>query len=133
MASEPAMNATELRALLERLANAWRRRDYAAAAALFADDVRYADPLRYAFVSRTALREFFEADEGYEQRTVWHSIIFDEDGQSGAAEYTYDGSQRYHGVALVRVQRGEITHWREYQHVDAREWDDFALGAGAPP
>ncbi len=93
---------------------------------MFAEDVQYIDPLRYSFTSRTALREFFEADEGYEQRTVWHTIIFDEQQQSGAAEYTYDGTHRYHGIALARVRSGMIAQWREYQHIDAREWVAFA-------
>ena len=35
----------------------------------------------------------------------------------GAGEYTYEGTHRYHGVAIVRVEGGLITHWREYQHM----------------
>jgi ketosteroid isomerase-like protein len=111
--------------LLARLADAWARRDYAAAADCFAEDVRYADPLRYSMLDRPSLRAFFEDDEGRDQSTVWHTVVFDEERQVGVAEYTYEGSQRYHGVALVRVAGGRITHWREYQHVDPRPWDDF--------
>ncbi|MGH9903310.1 MAG: nuclear transport factor 2 family protein [Pyrinomonadaceae bacterium] len=120
------MTKAEFKKLLDSLADAWGRRDYAAAAEAFAEDVRYADPLRYSFDGRARLREFFEADEGYAQRTVWHTVVFDEEQQAGAAEYTYDGTHRYHGTALVRVGGGEITHWREYQHVDPRGWEEFA-------
>jgi hypothetical protein len=74
------------------------------------------------------LRAFFENDEGYPQRTVWHTIVFDEEQQVGAAEYTYDGTHRYHGTALVRVKDGKVTNWREYQHIDPREWKEFASG-----
>jgi hypothetical protein len=35
------MTKTELRDLLHSLADAWTRRDYAAAAGFFAEDVRY--------------------------------------------------------------------------------------------
>ena len=91
-------------------------------------DIRYADPMRYSFRGRAQLRAFFEADEGCSQRCVWHTIIFDEDQQVGAAEYTYDGTHRYHGIALIRVEDGRITHWREHQHVDARAWEEFASG-----
>lgn len=110
------------------MAEAWSRRDYAAAASAFAEDVRYADPLRYSFSNRGQLRAFFDADEGYEQRVEWHTIIFDEAEQAGAAEYTYDGTHRYHGTVLIKVEGARITHWREYQHTDSREWEEFVCG-----
>jgi hypothetical protein len=122
------MTKTEFRDLLETLADLWSRRDYATAARAFAEDVRYADPVRYSFSSRAELQAFFEADQGYSQRTLWHTVLFDEDQQVGAAEYTYDGTHRYHGTVLVRVGEGKITHWREYQHIDSREWKVFASG-----
>jgi hypothetical protein len=120
------MTSAGFSALLDRLAGAWARRDYATAAACFAEDVRYADPLHYAFSERASLRAFFEADEGADQRTDWHLVLFDEARQIGAVEYTYQGSRRYHGVALVRVRDGVITHWREYQHVDVRSFAAFS-------
>jgi ribosomal-protein-serine acetyltransferase len=116
----------EFRALLERLAAAWRARDYATAAACFAADVHYHDPLRYSFTGREALRAFFEADDGREQRIAWHTIVFDPARQAGVAEYTYEGTQRYHGAVVIGVARGEIASWREHQHVDARTWEEFS-------
>ncbi len=126
------MNSAEFRQTLLSLADAWGRRDYAAAAAAFAENVRYADPLRYSFAGRAELLAFFEADDGHPQRTVFHTVVFDEGRQVGAAEYTYDGTHRYHGVALVRVEGGRITHWREYQHVDPRAREEFAAGTLFP-
>lgn len=122
------MTSAEFLAMLDALADAWARRDYRSAAHWFADDVRYADPLRYAFSDRASLQAFFEADEGLPQRTTWHQRLFDEQAQVGAAEYTYEGTHRYHGVALIRVADGRITHWREYQHVDARSWAEYSAG-----
>ena len=119
------MTDADFRRLLARLSEAWGRRDYAAAAACFADDVRYADPLRYAWRGRAAVRAFFEADDGPPQRTEWHTVVFDEAAQRGAAEYSYEGTHRYHGVVLIAMREGLITHWREYQHVDPRPWPDF--------
>jgi hypothetical protein len=119
------MTQTEFRNLLQSLADAWSRRDYATAADFFAEDVRYGDPTRYSFNGRAELRAFFEADEGYDQRTVWHTVVFDEEQQIGAAEYTYEGTYRYHGTVLVKVADGEISGWREYQHIDPREWERF--------
>lgn len=119
------MTKAEFRALLEALAAAWARRDYAAAAEAFAPDVRYSDPWRYFLAGREELHRFFADDDGREQSTVWHTVVFDEDQQVGAAEYTYEGTHRYHGTVLVQVQGGLITHWREYQHVDSRPWEEL--------
>lgn len=120
------MTKAEFATFLEQLAQAWSRRDYQAAASFFADDVKYADPLRYAFNGQGELRRFFEADEGQEQHTQWHLVLFDEDDQIGAVEFTYQGSHTYHGVAIIKLKSGKITHWREHQHVDSRPWPEFA-------
>lgn len=120
------MTAAEFRALLERLAEGWRRRAYLEVAAHFAEDVHYADPLRYRIEGRAALLAFFREDGGHEQRTSFHEAVFDEARQVGMAEYTYEGTHRYHGAVVIRLAGGVITHWREYQHVDARGWDEFA-------
>lgn len=122
------MTADEFRAVLDELSDGWARRDYAAVAGKFAGDVHYGDPLRYAFRDRAGLQAFFEADEGHEQHTTWHTVVFDEAQQAGAAEYKYDGTDRYHSVMLVRVRDGKITHWREYQQVDPRGWEEFVSG-----
>lgn len=119
------MNSAEFKQMLSALADAWARRDYAKAASFFAADILYGDPLRYSFHGREQLRAFFEDDEGFEQKTVWHNVIFDEAQQLGAAEYTYEGTHRYHGTVLIRVKDGLITHWREYQHIDSRDWENF--------
>lgn len=122
------MNKLEFREMLCSLADAWTRRDYEKAASFFADDVRYADPLNYSFANREDLKKFFINDEGFEQKTTWHTIIFDEEEQTGAAEYTYEGTHRYHGTALIKIKDDKVTHWREYQHIDKREWEEFASG-----
>jgi hypothetical protein len=122
------MNSAEFHGMLLALAAAWQRRDYPTAVSFFAEDVKYADPSRYEFANRADLQAFFENDEGLEQQSVWHHILFDEARQLGVAEYTYDGSWRYHGTVWIRVQDGVITHWREYQHTDPREWEDFVSG-----
>ena len=116
----------DFRALLAQLAAQWTAREYATLVQRFAPDVHYADPLRYRLDGRAALLAFFENDDGLPQRTDWHVAVFDAATQTGAADYTYEGTHRYHGVALIRFADGLITHWREYQHVDARAWRDYA-------
>ena len=122
------MTKAEFTEMLNELANAWERRDYGAAAGFFSEDIRYADPTRYRMASRAELLQFFRDDGGYPQHTQWRLVIFDQDQQVGAAEYTYTGTYQYHGVVVIRVGDGFITHWREYQHIDSRAWEDFASG-----
>lgn len=122
------MTRAEFTASLEALAQAWTDRDYEKAASFFAEDVRYADPLHYRFASRADLLRFFQDDDGYPQRTVWHNLVFDEEQQVGAAEYTYEGTHRYHGLVLIKVSGGKLSHWREYQHISPLEWKDFCSG-----
>jgi SnoaL-like domain len=119
------MTTQEFRELLDRLATGWAKRDYGAVAQQFSENVRYGDPTRYSFENRSELQRFFENDEGYEQRTVWHTVVFDEAQQLGAAEYTYQGTHQYHGTVWIRVQNGRITHWREYQHISDKPWEEF--------
>ncbi len=120
------MTAEAFRALLARLADGWSRRAYHEVAAHFAEQVHYADPTRYRLDGRAALLDFFRNDDGMEQRTTFHTVVFDEARQVGMAEYTYEGTHRYHGAVVVKVAGGLITHWREYQHVDPRTWEEFA-------
>lgn len=122
------MNRAEFIEMLEKISLCWRQKDYNRAASFFSHEVRYADPLNYAFQSRAELLDFFCADEGFEQKNVWHNFVFDEQTQTGAVEYTYEGTHRYHGVALVKIKNGEITHWREYQHISKLDWEVFCKG-----
>ncbi len=128
MSTSTILTKADFIRLLQGLSAAWSRRDYPSAIAFFSEQVRYADPLRYRLEGHSQLLSFFEADEGYAQFVEWHTILFDEQEQKGMAEYTYQGTYRYHGVAIIRVQAGKITHWREYQHIDPRDWQEFVSG-----
>lgn len=123
------MTSQEFADALKGLADAWTAKDYPRAAAFFTPDVRYIDPLRYALDSRASLQAFFEDDDGQDQRTTWHTILFDETQQLGVAEYTYVGSRQYHGVVIVGVADGRFARWREYQHVTPQAWAEFFAGA----
>jgi SnoaL-like protein len=111
--------------LLQTLGQAWTDRDYDKAIGFFANDVHYGDPLRYSLNSRADLLRFFQADGGYEQRTDWHTVLFDQDRQIGAAEYSYQGTHLYHGVVLIKVENDKIARWREYQHISDEPWEEF--------
>ena len=113
--------------MLQALARGWREKDYEGVASWFAEDVRYLDPTRYSFASRAELLEFFGGEAG-EESTVWHDAVFDEERQVGAAEYTYQGTHRYHGTVWVQLRGNLIARWREYQHVSDLEWEEFWEG-----
>lgn len=125
------MTRDEFITLAERYGAGLATGDASAAAACFAVDVDYADPLRYRFTRRAELLLFFEAPPGG-HRVTWHRVLFDEAAQAGLLEYTYEGHHRYHGTAIVEVGPDGLIHrWREWQHVDdARDWAAF-LGGGA--
>jgi len=119
------MTKEEFKQMLDTLATDWAQKNYDHAASLFAVDVKYGDPMRYQHTSQAELLAFFQNDEGYDQRTVWHTILFDPELQIGAAEYTYEGTHRYHGLVLIKVSGTGITHWREYQHISPLAWQEF--------
>lgn len=120
------LDAAGFQQLLAALADGWTRRDYVAVAARFTEDVFYTDPLRYAFRNRADLLAFFTDDDGQAQSVAWHLTLFDPARQVGMAEYTYEGTHRYHGVALIRLRDGLIARWFEYQHKDGRSHAAFA-------
>jgi catechol 2,3-dioxygenase-like lactoylglutathione lyase family enzyme len=122
----------EFAALADRYAAGLASGDAAAAAGCFAEDVDYADPLRYRFARRDELLPFFEAPPGG-HRVTWHRVLFDEAAQAGLLEYTYEGHHRYHGAAIAEVGPDGLIHrWREWQHVDdERDWPQLLGGSPA--
>ena len=126
------MTRDEFRAVLDRAAAGWAAGDAAAVADCFAEDVAYLDPFRYRFDRRADLLPFFEPPPGG-QRVTWHTVIWDDDAQTGAVEYSYEGHHRYHGTAIVRPDTdGRIALWREWQHLDdAQDWESRILGPAA--
>ena len=126
------MTRDEFQALLDRAAAGWATGDAAAVGDCFAEDVEYLDPFLYRFDRRADLLPFFEPPPGG-HRVTWHSVIWDDEAQTAAVEYTYEGHHRYHGAAIVRPgPDGRIALWREWQHLDdAQDWDSRLAGPAA--
>lgn len=120
-------------ALLDTMAKGWNEGDPDKVAACFAEHVYYCDPTRYLHTTREELREFFKPPEDGGQKTTWRRIIFDEEQQTGAAEYSYEGHYGYHGCVIAKVEDGLVTHWREWQHVSDQDWEEFVAGPGKLP
>jgi ketosteroid isomerase-like protein len=111
------VNGARFRELLATIATAWIEGDTATALACFTDDARYTEPPdTQHYEGRAALFEFFGGDDPPPMQMAWHTVLFDEDEQMGAAEYTYTGTNTYHGVVVVRLRDNRIANWREYQH-----------------
>jgi hypothetical protein len=119
------MTKDEFNILLEELAIGWTTRDYRAVADHFAEKVFYCDPQNYTLRDRASLLAFFEDDDGKPQSCQFHGGVFDEAVQQGVAEYTYEGTFRYHGTVWIEFREDKIVSWREYQHRSEKDWKDF--------
>jgi ketosteroid isomerase-like protein len=122
------MTKREFEDLLEIIAAAWARGDARLAADCFAEDAVYSEPPdRQLYRGRAELFDFFGGNETSppQMQMTWHNVVFDEELQIGAGEYTFEGRNRYHGAVLVRVADGQIANWREYQRRSDLTWDEF--------
>jgi hypothetical protein len=120
------MDADGFRALLERVGRAWNEGDTHTALACFTDDARYTEPPdTQHYEGREQLYEFFGAEDPPPMSMAWHTIVFDEGLQMGAGEYTFTGTNTYHGVVVVRLRDDQIASWREYQHKSDLDWEAF--------
>lgn len=119
------MNKDQFGELLTRMATGWTQRDYRSVASCFAEDVFYSDPHNYTIRDRASLLEFFEDDDGKPQSCAFLDHLFDEVRQVGVAEYTYEGTFRYHGTVWIELMDDKIRSWREYQHRSEKDWKEF--------
>jgi len=116
------------RALMSRLADAWNRNDARRAVDLFTDDAVYsAPPDGPVRRGRDALFRFFGGPDGRPRpmHMEWHHLVFDEETQIGAGEYTFSYDVRTHGAVMVRIVDGKIANWREYEQASPLDWDKF--------
>jgi ketosteroid isomerase-like protein len=122
------VTAREFKDLLGTIAAAWERGDARAAADCFTKDAVYSEPPdRQLYRGRAALQDFFGGNESPPppMKMTWHHVVFDEEEQVGAGEYTFEGRNRYHGAVVIRVANRKIANWREYQYRSDLGWDEF--------
>lgn len=117
--TDPARLSPEgFHVLMADLAAAWNAGDAERAAALFGEDAVYLDPARRKFYrGRAVLKDLFDrTSKRAPMRIAWRHVFFDEPSQTGAAEFTFEWSGRaYAGVAIVVLEEGLVSRWREYQ------------------
>ena len=120
------LTPAEFRDHMKQLADAWNRGDARVAADLFAEDALYSSPPNSRIHDgRQDLFEWFGGAHGRPKpmRMVWHHLVFDEEQQIGAGEYTFTYGMRTHGMVLIRFRDGRIANWREYEIESPLDWD----------
>ncbi len=126
MEATAPLTAERFRTLMADLASAWNVGDADRAAALFAEDAVYLDPVNRKFYrGRAVLRDLFERTaRRAPMTTAWRHLFFDEPSQTGAAEFTFEwGPHSYAGVAIVVLEDGLVSRWREYQVESDSDFD----------
>jgi ketosteroid isomerase-like protein len=122
------LTTADYKALMNQVADAWNRNDARRAAALFADRAVYsAPPDGRVRRGRDELFRFFGGPSGRPRpmRMEWHHLVFDEETQIGAGEYTFSYDIRTHGAVMVRIVGGQIANWREYERASPLDWEEF--------
>ena len=118
----------EFRRLMNKIAEAWNEGNAGKAAECYTEDVVYIEPPdKQVYVGRQALYDFFGGSKRPEppMKMIWHHLAFDEDGQIGFGEYTFQMNHRYHGIVIIKMAEGQISNWREYQYRSDLTWQDF--------
>ena len=113
---------------MQTIADGWNEGDSRKSADCFTENAVYMEPPdAQVYQGREALFEFFggSGQPAMPGRMTWHHLLFDETAQTGAGEYTYQGKNRFHGIAIVKLQEGRISHWREYQRLATQTWAEF--------
>jgi hypothetical protein len=114
--------------LLQTVARGWNTNDARLAADCFTDDALYSAPPQPGIRrGKPALFDFFGGEKGRPRpmQMEWHHLLFDEEQQIGAGEYTFTYQIRTHGMVIVRLVDGKIANWREYEHPSPLDWQQL--------
>lgn len=126
--AEDRFDASEFRRLMQRLATAWNEGDARAAADCFAKNAVYSQPPgKQLYRGRAALYEYFGGDAGRAgaMSMRWHKLAFDPASQTGIGEFSFKYGTFAHGIAVVRIENGKISRWREYYVESTAPWHEF--------
>jgi len=127
-AKEQRITSKRFERLMQLLADSWNKGDARKAADYFSEDAIYSEPPdKQLYKGRAELFKFFGGNEGRKSamKMTWHHLVFDEQKQVGAGEFTFEYGSKVHGVAMVKVAEGKISHWREYWYESDLDWEKF--------
>jgi hypothetical protein len=122
------ITAAQFKGLMQTVAAGWNEGNAKKAADWYTEDALYTEPPeKQVYVGRKALYEFFGGDRKPEppMKMTWHHLAFDEASQIRFGEYTFQMNNCYHGIAIVKMKGGQISHWREYQYKTDLDWKKF--------
>lgn len=131
-AVDRAITSEEFASVLDAVAQGWNSGDAAHAASCFTQDALYVEPpQKQVFEGRQALFSYFggEAGRAGEMTMIWRMKAFDEETQTGAAEFSFTYGATAHGVAVIHIRDGLIESWREYWKESALDWPAFIAPA----
>ncbi len=119
------MRHEEFVTLMETVAESWNAGDTERGLSCFTDDAVYMEPPdRQRYEGRAELYTFFGGEDPPAMSMSWHHLIIE--GDIGVGEYTYRGERQFHGLVIVRLRDGRISHWREYERESALSFQEFA-------
>jgi ketosteroid isomerase-like protein len=127
-AKEQRITSKGFERLMQLLADSWNKGDARKAADYFSEDAIYSEPPdKQLYKGRAELFKFFGGNEGRKSamKMTWHHLVFDEQKQVGAGEFTFEFGSKVHGVAMIKVNEGKISHWREYWYESDLDWEKF--------
>lgn len=121
-------SSAQFKQLLITLSDGWNEGNSQKAANCFTEDAIYTEPPdKQVYKGRQELFEFFGGSKGRPgvMTMKWHHIVFDEEAQIGAAEFTFTYGSSVHGVTMIRIRDGKISNWREYWYESPLDWNTF--------
>jgi SnoaL-like domain len=127
-AKEQRITSKGFERLMQLLADSWNKGDARKAADCFTENAIYSEPPdKQLYKGRAELFKFFGGNEGRKSamKMTWHHLVFDEQKQVGAGEFTFEFGSKVHGVAMVKINEGKISHWREYWYESDLDWQKF--------
>ena len=126
---DSALTAARFEQLMQTISDGWNEGNARKAADCYTEDAIYSAPPDPKIKrGRATLYDFFGGDRGREapMRMVWHHLGFNERSQIGFGEYTFQYKEyQAHGVVVVKLQRGKISNWREYEQSSNLNWEEF--------
>lgn len=124
-----AIHAEDFYTMMNSLASDWTSGANASIAAIFTQTAAYTNASRnQTYKGKSALSRIF-GSANHETRTgrvEWHHLLFNERDQIGAGEFTVEGVHRRHGMAIVKMEAGKISNWREYDTPSTLSWQEFS-------
>lgn len=129
LAQAKPISKADFRVLLNKLARGWNEGNARMAADCFTENAIYSEPPdKQLYKGREALFGFFGGAEGRAESMdmQWHHLVYDEETGIGAGEWTFKfAGSISHGVVMIKIENGLISHWREYYYESPLGWEDF--------